>query len=740
MMQTTTTGRLEQAGQFFSRGNFIDAGKICEALVAGDEKNHKAWFLLACVYHRLKHFDDAIVSIQRATGVAPFEAAYHAQAGEIFQDAGKPEEAEAHFRQALNIDPRLHQAYNSMGILLADLKRHDEAAGAFRRAVEIKPDYAIALNNLGLALLAQGHPGEAGEFFQRAIEAKADYAVAMNNLATVKLREGDSGAAFELLKSALQHRPEFADAHFSLAGICAERGAVNDAIEHFRGAIRLKPEDAGYINRLAEFLWQQGDADAGAAMFRHAISVDTKNLRSHLCANLLLPIIARDATEVMESRKHFEEGLSALEKLVPSLLDIAPVELERDIQWDNFFLAYQGQDDRALQVRYAAVVKSVLQHIAPEFFGERTVPRKTPAKIRIGFASHNFYDCTAGHYFRSWITGLDVARFEVFTYHLNAQTDALTQEIERASASFRRLSSLPLLGAAREIVRDELDVLVYPELGMHPQVYCLAAMRLAPVQCAGWGHPVTSGHENVDYFLSCAQMEPEGAEAHYSEKLVRLPGLGTRYEMPVTDSLATREDLGLPADRILYLVPQSLFKIHPDNDALFAEILHAEPNAVLVFFVPQNQALIERIFFERLSHCFKEHGLDSERRIYALPHMPRKDFLRVNRLCDVMLDTLHWSGGNTSLDALACGLPIVTLPGNFMRGRQSMAMLKMLGCEESIASDRSGYISMALEIGRNAELRGAISQRILANRGRLFGQDGAVRALETFFSGLESAK
>ena len=67
-------------------------------------------------------------------------------------------------------------------------------------------------------------------------------------------------------------------------------------------------------------------------------------------------------------------------------------------------------------------------------------------------------------------------------------------------------------------------------------------------------------------------------------------------------------------------------------------------------------------------------------------------------VCDAMLDTLHWSGGNTSLDALACGLPIVTLPGPFMRGRQSAGMLSLLGVPELIARDRADYVAIATRL------------------------------------------
>jgi predicted O-linked N-acetylglucosamine transferase (SPINDLY family) len=66
-----------------------------------------------------------------------------------------------------------------------------------------------------------------------------------------------------------------------------------------------------------------------------------------------------------------------------------------------------------------------------------------------------------------------------------------------------------------------------------------------------------------------------------------------------------------------------------------------------------------------------------------------------------MLDTMHWSGGNTSLDALSSGLPIVTLEGRFMRGRQSAAMLRTVGVEELIARDAQQYVDIALRVARD---------------------------------------
>src|SRR5262249_12107403 len=159
--------------------------------------------------------------------------------------------------------------------------------------------------------------------------------------------------------------------------------------------------------------------------------------------------------------------------------------------------------------------------------------------------------------------------------------------------------------------------------------------------------------------VSCDLMEPEDAQSHYTEPLVKLPGIGTRYEAPDVPQEASRERFGLPADRPLLLCPQSLWKIHPDNDALFAEILAANPAALLVMFQGRHPA-VEGQFMRRLGRALDEHGVSLRERSRVLPMVGHDDYLRVNLICDAMLDTLYWSGGNTSLDALACCLPIVT--------------------------------------------------------------------------------
>src|SRR5205085_186348 len=119
---------------------------------------------------------------------------------------------------------------------------------------------------------------------------------------------------------------------------------------------------------------------------------------------------------------------------------------------------------------------------------------------------------------------------------------------------------------AARLRASAFDVIVYPEVGMDATTFALAALRLAPLQCAGWGHPVTTGLPSIDAFFTSGMMEPPDADDHYRERLVRLPGLGTRYPAPAVPPGVTRAEVGLPDDVALLLCPQSLFKIHPDDD------------------------------------------------------------------------------------------------------------------------------------------------------------------------------
>ena len=140
-------------------------------------------------------------------------------------------------------------------------------------------------------------------------------------------------------------------------------------------------------------------------------------------------------------------------------------------------------------------------------------------------------------------------QLEIYSYYTGNSTDPVTEQFREYSYKFYHIPN-NLEAVAEQIFKDKLHILVYPEIGMNPPTMELAALRLAPIQCTAWGHPVTSGLPTIDYFLSSQLMEPENPQEHYSETLILLPNIGVAYPKPqdIPALVKTRADYDLPED------------------------------------------------------------------------------------------------------------------------------------------------------------------------------------------------
>lgn len=721
---------LQHVQELLKHGRAAEALPIARNATSLEPGNADAWFLLANAMRALSQPVDARSALRQALLLQPFHPAYHAMEAELLLDAGQPVEAEAALRRSLSAKADFLPALSSLGVLLVDLGRLDEARQTLEECIRLKPASAPYHNNLGACLLAAKQLVPAGQSFYRAVQLDPNYFTARYNLARTLIALGDDDSAVPHLDKLLKQEPNRQEVLFLIGNLCHRQGDYETAFTHLKAAAAADPPQPVMINALAEFTWEQGDLGAAKGLYAAALNADPANLRATLGSSLSLPMVTKSAGDMAFARTTFEAGLSHVEHRLPALKANSPAAIERDIQWTNFLLAYQGQDDRPLQVRYANVVRELLSTIAPELT-QRSAPRSASGK-RVGFVSHHFFNCTAGRYFASWVTDIDRSRFDTVVYHTNPTRDALTATLQAGAGTFRNAAGMGLIELAQLIADDKLDVLIFPELGMHPMIFALAAMRLAPVQCAGWGHPVTTGHANIDYFLSSADMEPADGATHYSEQLRLLPGLGTRYAHGDAPATGSKADYQLPEGRRLYLVPQSLYKIHPDNDAIFSALLAQDPQATLVMFASDRHRVATRFFVERLEAALRQRDLPTPGRVRILPHQSHADYLRINQLCDVMVDTLHWSGGHTSLDALATGLPVVTTEGRFMRGRQTAAMLRMLNVDDLVAPDAASLVSKAVQIASNPGERQALAARFSAAHGQLFDRREPITALENF--------
>jgi len=246
-----------------------------------------------------------------------------------------------------------------------------------------------------------------------------------------------------------------------------------------------------------------------------------------------------------------------------------------------------------------------------------------------------------------------------------------------------------------------------------------------------WGHPVSTGFSNIDAFLSSALMEGDGAEAHYSERLVRLPGLGTCFAAPARQPRAPAELVVRDPARVEYLFVQSVFKNLPLHDRLMARIATRLPDARFHLTPHADPGVCARVR-TRVAATFEAAGLDPARHLGIVRGLPPPEFLGLARAGDINLDSIGWSGGNTTLEILCFGTPTVTLPGRSMRTRHTAAMLRLLELPQLIARDLDHYVEIAVELGRAPDFRAEMRSLIDARKHRLYDDRRVVAALQAF--------
>jgi predicted O-linked N-acetylglucosamine transferase (SPINDLY family) len=429
---------------------------------------------------------------------------------------------------------------------------------------------------------------------------------------------------------------------------------------------------------------------------------------------------------IYESRDHIEEIREGFARDLDNLMEspLGPIASpEHAIGVLPFYLAYHNANNATLMRRVGEVMrKATGWHAMP-------VGRERHGRIRVGFVSTYFYSHSIGRITHGPIRDLPRDRFEVFVFALAPQPDAMQRSIQTDAEHYHSLPNE--VAAARDAIdAAELDALIFADIGMHPTTYFLALHRLAPVQVALWGHPETTGLDTIDYFFTAAGVEAAGAEANYTERLVRPEAffLGG-FQRPAPATPLSRESLGLPLHATVYACLQPAFKLHPDIDAIFAGIFERDPKAHLLLL--EGRAAWAHRLRERFAKTLPGH----HHRVHWLPTLPHARFMATLACADVSLDPLYFGGGNSSCEALAMGVPLITLPGTHAYGRLSVALCEEMKEARGIAQSAADYVDRAVRLASHPE-RHALRREIAERAGILFDRRDISLALGDF---LESA-
>lgn len=595
---------------------------------------------------------------------------------------GRLAEAEAGYREVLERDPDHPHVSNNLAILLKVTRRFAEAEGHYRQAMARSPEDANVPSNLASLLVEMERNGDAIAVLHRALALQPGHSGALFNLGNCLRAANDRAGAMRCYEHALRLKPEMAEALANKGDLHRDMADLTAAIDSFMAALRLRPDLAAPYNNLGETLKEQGRLEDAIAVFHKGLEAHPKEALMH--SNLLFalnytPAVPPDVT----SRVHRHWGERHAAPLLPA--------------------------DR-------------------RFANDRAPDRR----LRVGYVSPDFCTHSCAYFSESLIREHDRAQVELFLYPSSRRRDAVTERFQAMADHWRPLPGLTDDEAATLIARDRIDILV--DLSGHTcdSRLLVFARKPAPIQVSWLGYPNTTGMAAMDYRLTDAVADPEGAhDRWYTESLVRLPS-GFLTFKPVVEAAPETE---IPAQRnghVTFGSFNNTSKVTPEVVRVWAEILKRVPGSRLLL---KSRQLGDTATRDRYAALFAARGIGADR-FDLLPRLePVTNHLRAYDRIDIGLDPFPYNGTTTTCEALWMGVPVVSLAGVGHVARVGASILTQCGLSDLVAQDEESYIATAAALAQDrdrlSELRRTMRTRLEASP--LTDYAGHARAVEAAY-------
>lgn len=258
-----------------------------------------------------------------------------------------------------------------------------------------------------------------------------------------------------------------------------------------------------------------------------------------------------------------------------------------------------------------------------------------------------------------------------------------------------------------DVLSNDFAMVYFTDVGMNPESVWLSNMRLAPIQAAGYGHPVSTFGSRVDYFIGGADVElVENAQKNYSERLVLIPGLGAH---PVYPNYTPRRP-SHPDNQIVINCPWGYAKLNYPMVQNLQAIQRRARRTLRFQFLPawslaNYNATVP--FRRELCEAFGQTVTLVANQTYDV-------YMQWMEKGHLSIDSYPFGGYNTIVDSLHLGRPIVTYEGTRFANRAASALLRRLGLDELIAHNDEEYIEKTVRLVDDDAYRDDLTRRLAA--------------------------
>jgi predicted O-linked N-acetylglucosamine transferase (SPINDLY family) len=335
-------------------------------------------------------------------------------------------------------------------------------------------------------------------------------------------------------------------------------------------------------------------------------------------------------------------------------------------------------------------------------------------RLRVGYVSGDLRRHSVAAFAESAFEHRDRSAIEVRVYCTSADADDITDRFRVHSDGWTSCVGLPDDAVLSRIRADGVDILV--DLAGHSAWNGLHwfARRAAPVQATWLGYPTTTGVSGMDYRITDSVVDPDGAEAFSTERLVRLPWSYYCYR-PFEAAPPVTEPPSLSSGHITFASFNDGAKITDATCALWAAVLAAVPGSRLLV---KASALRDPAAREHLHGDFAARGIARDRIELVGWTETTAEHLALYGRADIALDTFPYNGGTTTCEALWMGVPVVTLCGSTHAARMGASLLRAAHCETFVARTVHEFTGIATALAgdpaRLLQLRTGMRARLRA--------------------------
>jgi protein O-GlcNAc transferase len=760
----------EQGDEHVKAGRYADAERCYRQVTESDGDYPGAVVMLGFVLKQQGRTNEAREVLERAVRVAPEDADGHYLLGSILEATGQRDAEISHLQRAIELRPNFELARRQLIMTLFKADRCAEATELCEQSLAILPDSgelhfyrsnlylhagekalaiasckrALALNpglfaaqqSLSRILLDTEQLDEAEVSYRREIELTPEHFGPYHNLGVLLNRIGRHAEAIELFKRAISLNPNSSASYWSLGAAYTDFDDTSEecltlAQGNFEKAIALQPGVPELHYNLGFCYRRDAQLDRALGHFDRAIELDPRHVKARWARVMMwAPAFSSKSAEDSPNRSGFGDELRKFEDWWGKN-ENDDAMFVGEVQ--PFFLTYQEENNLALLKQYGQVCTMAMRR----WLDRQSLPafkRPIERRIRLGIVSadirlHSIWMALI----KGWFLSFDHERFELVVFSLT------NPDMNDPETSWARTKSDVFVGGPKTLsqwvaaMREQnCEILLYPAVGLHPMSIKLASLRLAPVQINTWGHPDTSGLPTLDYYVSADCFEPADAQDHYSERLVLLPHLGNRIlplKIPSNDPGFAA--LNIDLERPILVCPGTPFKYQPADDHVFADIARSAPDAQLIFFKLPGSALAN-LLEARITKAFEAVGLNVMDHVRFIRWLSFPEFHCLLRHADVMLDTIGFSGYNTAVQAMECGLPLVTREGRFLRGRLASGVLRRMDLQELIVQTKTDYVNLAVRLATDHDYRAHIRHEIEQRSSVLFDDQSAMGPFQDF--------